>query len=112
MDGAEFGEARQFVLVEPHGLIDPRSSVIARHRAVQLQQRRLDGLGCRRGKPRVTIQDQMAVKATDPPQQDRRERSLTGLLAVRLDPAVVGIGHRASAAAEGSPTNENGRTSR
>lgn len=37
---------------------------IARHRAVQLQQRRLDGCGDRRGKPCVTVQDQTAVKDT------------------------------------------------
>ncbi|MEU2243810.1 hypothetical protein ABZ572_30870 [Streptomyces sp. NPDC018338] len=94
VEGAEFGEACQFVLVETHGLIDARGQVIARHRAVQLQQRRLDGFGDRRGEPRVTVQDQMAVQATDPPQQDGWEPPFTGLLAVRLDPAVVAIGHR------------------
>ncbi|MET7543498.1 hypothetical protein [Streptomyces sp. NPDC005507] len=51
VDGAEFGEARQFVLVEAHGFLGARGQVIARDRAVQLllqqQQRRLDGFGDR-----------------------------------------------------------------
>ncbi len=92
--GSEFGETRQFMFVEVHRLVDARVQVVTRHRAVQLQQRGLDRFGDRRGQPRMTVQDQMAVQAADPPQQNRWQRPFTGLLAVRLDPTVVRTGHR------------------
>ena len=72
-------------------------------------QWRLDGLGDRRGEPRVAVQDQMASQATDPAQQDTPEHPFTDLLAVRLDPGCAL--HRTAAAAEGRPTHRNGRTS-
>ena len=37
VDGAQFGEASPFVLVESDGLVGARGQVVVRHRAVQLQ---------------------------------------------------------------------------
>lgn len=39
----------------------------------------------------MTVENDGAVEAADPPQQDRWQASLTSLLAVRLDPSVVDV---------------------